>query len=83
MRGWSEDGSDIIVEVAPKRSGGHRYYRVELASSCGETTSANAVRLMSPTGGTAICGNPGDPVHQTRHLGLVLEAADLLRGRLR
>ena len=62
MRGWSEDGSDIIVEVAPKRSGGHRYYRVELASSCGETTSANAVRLMSPTGGTAICGNPGDRV---------------------
>lgn len=24
MRGWSEDGGDIIVEVAPKRSGGHR-----------------------------------------------------------
>ena len=25
-------------------------------------------------------GNPGDAVHQTRHLGLVLEAADLFRG---
>jgi hypothetical protein len=60
MRGWREDGSDIVVEVSPKRSGGHRYYRVELASSCGETTSANALRLESPTGGTAICGNPGD-----------------------
>jgi hypothetical protein len=60
MRGWREDGSDIVVELSPKRSGGHRYYRVELASSCGETTSANALRLESPTGGTAICGNPGD-----------------------
>lgn len=62
MRGWREDGSDIVVEVSPKRSGGHRYYRVELASSCSETTSANAVQLVSPTGGTAICGNPGDRV---------------------
>lgn len=62
MRGWSEDGSDIIVEVAPKRSGGHRYYRVELAGSCSTTTSATAVQLLSPTGGTAICGNPGDRV---------------------
>ena len=62
LRGWSEDGSDIVVEVSPKRSGGHRYYRVELASSCNETTTANAVRLVSPTGGTAICGNPGDRV---------------------
>lgn len=62
MRGWSEDGGDIIVEVAPKRSGGHRYYRVELAGSCSTTTSATAVQLLSPTGGTAICGNPGDRV---------------------
>jgi hypothetical protein len=60
MRGWREDGSDIIVEMSPRRSGGHRYYRVELASSCGERTSASALHLESPTGGTAICGNPGD-----------------------
>ena len=62
MRGWSEDGGDIIVEMAPRRSGGHRYYRVELAGSCSTTTSATAVQLLSPTGGTAICGNPGDRV---------------------
>lgn len=62
MRGWSEDGGDIIVEVAPRRSGGHRFYRVELAGSCSTTTTATSVQLLSPTGGTAICGNPGDRV---------------------
>lgn len=62
MRGWSEDGGDIIVEVAPRRSGGHRFYRVELAGSCSTTTTATGVQLLSPTGGTAICGNPGDRV---------------------
>lgn len=62
MRGWSEDGGDIVVEMSPRRSGGHRYYRVELAGSCSTTTSATAVQLLSPTGGTAICGNPGDRV---------------------
>jgi hypothetical protein len=60
MRGWSEDGNDLIVEVSPKRSGGHRYYRVELAGACTEMITMDALQLDSPTGGTAFCGNPGD-----------------------
>lgn len=60
MRGWSEDGNDLIVEVSPRRSGGHRYYRVELAGACTEMITMDALQLDSPTGGSAFCGNPGD-----------------------
>jgi hypothetical protein len=67
MRGWSEDGSDLIVEVSPRRSGGHRYYRVELAGACTEMTTMDALQLDSPTGGSAFCGNPGDRALFSRH----------------
>lgn len=60
MRGWSEDGNDLIVEVSPMRSGGHRYYRVEFAGGCTEMIAMDILQLDSPIGGSAFCGNPGD-----------------------
>lgn len=60
MRGWHEDGGDVVVEVSPKRSGGNRFYRVELQGDCNEASSMSILQLFSPTGGNAICGNPGD-----------------------
>lgn len=60
MRGWRDDGNDLVVEVAPKRSGGNRYYRVELATACGEINTAHQLRLVSGVGSNAICGNAGD-----------------------
>lgn len=60
MRGWRDDGNDLVVEVAPKRSGGNRYYRVELATACGEINTAHQMRLVSGVGSNAICGNAGD-----------------------
>lgn len=60
MRGWREDGSNLVVEVSPIRSGGNRYYRVELASVCSEMTNASRLNIVSPTGGSAVCGNAGD-----------------------
>ena len=60
MRAWSEDAGDLVVEVSPMRSGGNRYYRVELGSGCAELSSAIHVQLVSAVGTTAICGNIGD-----------------------
>jgi Family of unknown function (DUF6491) len=60
LRGWREDGNDIVVEVSPKRSNGHRYYRVEFDGSCPEMVSMDTLQLDSPSGGTAFCGNAGD-----------------------
>jgi hypothetical protein len=62
MRGWRDDGDGVIVEMAPRRTGGIRYYRVELATSCPELSSATSLTLQSGMGITAICGNPGDKV---------------------
>ncbi len=60
MRGWSEDGNDIVVEVAPTRSGGNRYYKVEFGGQCPQLASTSGLRLESAIGGNAICGNAGD-----------------------
>lgn len=62
MRGWSEDNGNLIVEMSPKRSGGNRYYRVELGGSCSEMSLSNHMQLVSGVGTTAICGNAGDRV---------------------
>jgi len=62
MRGWNEDGKGLVVEVSPQRSGGHRYYRVELAHSCPELFDATTIELRSGMGISAVCGNPGDVV---------------------
>jgi hypothetical protein len=60
MRGWREDGSDIVVEMSPRRSGGNRYYRVEFGGHCSEMNSMNHMRLESAIGGNVVCGNVGD-----------------------
>ena len=66
MRGWSEDKGDLIVEMSAKRSGGNRYYRMELGGSCNEMSSANHMQLVSGVGTNAICGNIGDRAMFTR-----------------
>ena len=62
LRSWSEDGKGVLVEVSPKRSGGHRYYRVELPQACPDLDSAPAISFRSGVGISLICGNPGDRV---------------------
>jgi hypothetical protein len=62
LRAWSEDSEGLLVEVSPRRAGGNRYYRVELAQSCPDLYSAPAVSFHSGVGIGLICGNPGDQV---------------------
>ena len=52
----------MLVELSPRRSGGHRYYRVELAQTCPDLDSAPAIVFRSGVGIGLICGNPGDRV---------------------
>lgn len=60
MRGWSEDADGVVLEVSPRRSGGHRYYRLELARTCPELADAVEVQLHSGPRIGLICGNAGD-----------------------
>jgi len=69
LRGWSEDGNDLVVEVSPMRSGGNRYYKIEFAGSCSEMTAMDVLVLDSPIGGSAFCGNPGDRAMFSRSSG--------------
>ena len=62
MRGWSQDGHGLRVEMRPRRAGGHRFYRVELAGACPELTNAPAIRLLSGPNIGLVCGNSGDRV---------------------
>lgn len=62
LRAWSEDSKGMLVELSPRRSGGHRYYRVELAQTCPDLDSAPAIVFRSGVGIGLICGNPGDRV---------------------
>jgi hypothetical protein len=60
MRGWHEDADGLVVEVSAKRSGGYRYYRVELEAGCDRGDSGHGLRLTSNIGGSMICGSRGD-----------------------
>lgn len=60
MRAWHEDADGIVVEVAPLRSGGHRFYRVELGASCQGLTDGAHLSFRSGVGGAMICGYAGD-----------------------
>lgn len=62
VRGWSEDPKGLVVEVNPRRSGGHRYYRVELARSCPHLSGPVEIAFRSGMGIGVICGNPGDDI---------------------
>lgn len=67
LRSWRDDGSlAVVVEVSPKRSGGNRYYRVELEQSCGDLVNADTLQLVSGMGLGVVCGHPGDRVMTTR-----------------
>lgn len=60
VRSWSEDSQGVVVETNPRRNGGIRYYRVELAGSCSILAGAQEVNFESGFGNGLICGNPGD-----------------------
>lgn len=62
VRGWSEDPEGVVVEVNPRRSGGHRYYRVELVRSCPHLAGPVEIAFRSGVGIGLICGNPGDDI---------------------
>lgn len=62
VRSWHEDGDGLVVDVSPRRSGGHRRYRVELTGACPGLAGAEGMRLESRLGTTSVCGNPGDRV---------------------
>lgn len=65
VRSWSSDARGIVVDTSPRRSGGNRYYRVELDRSCPELEMAQAVSFHSGVGG-AVCGNVGDHARPIR-----------------
>lgn len=60
MRGWHEDREGLVVEMSPRRSGGNRYYRVELSGPCPDLGFMHHLRLESSLGTSVVCGNPGD-----------------------
>ncbi|WNH47813.1 hypothetical protein PDM28_14150 [Stenotrophomonas aracearum] len=62
VRGWSEDPNGVVVETNPRRNGGHKFYRVELGSSCSILAGATEVDFQSGFQNGLICGNPGDRI---------------------
>lgn len=66
MRGWHETPEGIVVEVSPRRSGGHRFYRIETRGSCSMQSGAASMSLVSAMGLGMVCGNAGDHVVFTR-----------------
>lgn len=65
VRSWNEDPQGVVVETNPRRNGGHRYYRVELGSSCSILAGATDVDFQSGFQNGLICGNPGDRIVMT------------------
>lgn len=65
VRGWSEDPRGVVVEVNPRRSGGNRYYRVELERACPHLSGPVEIAFHSGMGIGVICGNPGDGIRVT------------------
>ena len=66
MRSWHETPQGIVVEVSPRRSGGHRFYRIEMRGSCIMQTGGAAMSLVSAMGLGMVCGNAGDHALFTR-----------------
>lgn len=62
VRSWNEDPKGVVVETNPRRSGGHRYYRLELAGSCTILAGGHTVEFQSGFQNGLICGNPGDRI---------------------
>ena len=85
MRGWSEDAEGLLVEVNPRRSGGNRYYRVELVQSCPQLAGPVEISMRSGVGIGLVCGNAGDSILVTtdgitgRHPGFTMTGSERLR----
>ncbi len=62
LRGWQYGRDGLVVDMAPGRHGGQRYYRVEMAETCSDLGSVQSIALESRIGAAAICGRPGDRV---------------------
>ncbi|MGV6483146.1 DUF6491 family protein [Stenotrophomonas indicatrix] len=62
VRAWSSDPQGMLVETNPHRSGGHRYYRIELGSHCRQLDRAPQLSFRSGMQNGLICGNPGDHI---------------------
>lgn len=60
VRGWNEDPKGIMVETNPRRNGGNRFYRIEVAGSCSNFASVKTVEFVSGLQNGLVCGNPGD-----------------------
>lgn len=60
VRGWNVIKDGLELQTSPRRSGGHKRYRVELGRSCPEFTLAGGLMLRSGVGIGWICGNAGD-----------------------
>jgi hypothetical protein len=80
-RSWSRDGRGLLVTTSPRRSGGHRLYRVEVGRSCPELDLAQRLEFRSGIGG-AICGNPGDIALAARELPEALPSETLTESGL-
>lgn len=83
MRSWSEDGKGVLVELSPARSGGHRYYRVELGNACPELNAAPQIGFESGLGVGVICGNPGDRIKVVEQRSETMPGAPRLMGTAR
>jgi len=60
LRGWTWGKEGLVIEVAPRRHSGHRYYKVETVDDCRDLASADTIRLTARSGDAAVCGRPGD-----------------------
>jgi hypothetical protein len=48
VRAWSSDPQGMLVETNPRRNGGHRYYRVELAAIAASLTVRHSWAPVRP-----------------------------------
>jgi hypothetical protein len=60
LRGWSKEDGAVVVETSPRRAGGNRHYRIELAGTCSDLAGAHSIQFRSGVGIGVICANPGD-----------------------
>ena len=81
VRAWSDAAEGLQVEVRPSRSGGNRFYRVELGSSCPELGTAQQIAVIAGRGNGLVCGNAGDRVTNVRDPDVAANFSGRLRSR--
>jgi len=80
LRGWHETPQGIVVEVSPRRSGGHRFYRIETRGACSVQSGAASLSLASAMGLGMVCGNAGDHVSFSRSNASAMPGLDTFHG---